>query len=172
MGTSLRLGPGGEQVTGSWSRQTVDRGGRYPVRRGRLAPGARRTEKRLGCKQLGKQSERRGSGRLVDLAQAFDETAIVHGSDLIQHDLSRLSFEAHRHTGRIAPSLRRHGGDDYRVDMMIHFVRRDDETRARFSDFAALGGIETDEEHVEAGRYHVQSFRSHVDGALVSASRS
>jgi hypothetical protein len=106
----------------------------------------------------------------VDFAKAFDQSALIHGPDLIQDDLARLSFEPNLCTSRIGPPFRCHGSHNHCVDVMIHLVRGDDEAGTGFSNLTALGRIEPHEKHVEPGSYHVQSFRSHSEG--VGASRS
>lgn len=104
----------------------------------------------------------------IDCSRPFHQPLFVHGPDLIQHDLSRLSFEPHGNAGWIKPTLCCHGGDDDGVDVLVHFVRRDDEAGAGLADFTAFGGVEADEVDVEAGHYHVHSLRSHLDGAADS----
>jgi len=100
-------------------------------------------------------------GGCVDLADAFDQPGFVHGSHLFQHDLAGLPLESNRHTGGVWAALCGHGGDDDGIDMVVHFVRGNDEAGAGLADFTAFGWIETHEKDVEPGGYHVQFFRSH-----------
>ena len=118
--------------------------------------------------EFGEEGEDLSACQFVDLLHTLYEPTFVHRPDLIQHDLTRLAFESHRHAGGVGAPLCRHGGDDNGINVLIHFVRRDDKAGAGFADFTALGGIEADEVDVEAGHYHVHSFRSHVDGATES----
>ena len=113
-------------------------------------------------------------GSRVDLADALDQAGLVHRPDLIQHDLTRFPLESNRHAGGVGTALGGHGGHDDGVDMVVHFVRGNDEAGAGLADFTALGGVETHEKDVEPGGYHVQFFRSHrdVDGASRSMSWS
>ena len=104
----------------------------------------------------------RASG-FVDFSKTFDQPIFVNSPDLIQDYLTGFSLKSDRYPGGVGASFRRHGSDDNRVDMMIHFVRRDDQTRTGFSDLMALRRIKADEEYIEARSYHVQSFRSHSD---------
>ena len=97
----------------------------------------------------------------VDLADAFDQPGLVHGPDLIQHNLAGFPLESNRRTGGVGAALCGHGGNDDGIDMVVHFVRGNDEARAGFADFTAFGWIETHEKDVESGGYHVQFFRSH-----------
>lgn len=118
--------------------------------------------------EFGEEGEDLSACQFIDLSHAFDQPTFVHRPDLIQHDLTRLAFESHRHAGGVGTTFCRHGGDDHGIDVLVHFIRRDDEAGAGLTDFAALGGIEADEVDVEAGHYHVHSFRFHVDGGAES----
>ena len=105
---------------------------------------------------------------VIDSPHPFHQALFVHCTDLIQHDLPGFAFESDRDSGGVGAVFRRHGGNYDGVNVMVHFVRRDDEARAGFADFTTLGRIEADELDIEAGRYHVHSCRSHVDGAADS----
>ena len=105
---------------------------------------------------------------VIDFPHPLHQPLFVHRADLIQHDLPGFAFESDRDPGGVGPAFRRHWGDDDGINVTVHFVRRDDEAGAGFSDFTALGGIEADEVDVESGHYHVHSRRSHVDGAVDS----
>lgn len=102
-------------------------------------------------------------GCFVDFAQAFDQAALVHGPDLIQDDLAGLPFETKRHACGVRAAFRSHRGDNHGIDVMVHLVRGDDEAGPGLPNFTTLGRVEPDEKDVEPGRYHVQSFRSHLD---------
>lgn len=121
-----------------------------------------------GREQFREERQHVALGGGIDFPHPLDQPLFVYGADLIQHDLAGFAFESDRDAGGIGTEFRRHGGDDDGVNVMVHFVRRDDEAGAGFSDFTALGGIETDEADVEAGRYDVHSLRSHADGAADS----
>jgi hypothetical protein len=123
---------------------------------------------RLWGEEFGEKGEHLCACQFVDLSHAFHQPAFVYGPDLIQHDLSRLSLESHRDAGRIKPTFRRYGGDDDGVDVLVHFVRIDDQAGAGLTDFTAFGGVEANEKEVEAGHYHVHSLRSQADGAADS----
>ena len=97
----------------------------------------------------------------VDLADAFDQPGFVHGPHLVQYDLAGFPLESNRHTGGVGAALCGHGGDDDGIDMVVHFVRGNDEAGAGLADFTAFGWIEAHEKDVEPGGYHVQFFRSH-----------
>ena len=71
-----------------------------------------------------------GSGGCINLAHAFDQTGFVHRPDLIQYDLARFSLESNRDTGGVGAALGGHGGDDDGIDMLVHFVRGNDEAWA------------------------------------------
>ena len=101
------------------------------------------------------------SGGRVDLAGALDQAGLVHRSDLIQHNLTRFSLESNWHAGGVGMALGRHRGYDDGVDVVIHFIRGNDEAGAGLADFSTLGGVEAYEKDVEPGDYHVQFFRSH-----------
>lgn len=133
--------------------------------------------------EFSEEGEDLSACRFVDLSHALHEPAVIHGPDLIQHDLTRFAFESHRDAGGVGKALgqgcvsahpgwagesRCHGGDDHGIDVLVHFVRGDDEARAGFADLTALGKIEAEEVDVEAGHYHVHSLRSHVDGVADS----
>src|SRR5437773_12571690 len=47
----------------------------------------------LRCEKFREEGERVGPSGFVDFAQAFDQSALVHGPDLIQGDLAGRSFE-------------------------------------------------------------------------------
>lgn len=117
----------------------------------------------LWSEELCEQSENMRSGGFIDLADALDQPGLVHCPDLVQHDLPGFSFKSKRHAGGVRTSLCGHRCHDDGVDMMVHFVWRNDETRAGLADFTAFGGVEPNEKDVESGSYHVQSFRSHWD---------
>ena len=102
-----------------------------------------------------------GSGGHVDLADALDQAGLVHRPDLIQHDLARFPLESNLHAGGVGTALGGHRYHDDGVDMVVHFVRGNDEAGAGLADFTTLGGIETHEKDVEPRDYHVQFFRSH-----------
>ena len=108
----------------------------------------------------------------VDFAQPFYQSVFVHGANLVQDDLSISSAKPHRNTGGIGMALSGHRRDDDSADMTVHFVGRDDQTRTGFADFAAFGGIESDEVYLEAGCYHRHSFLSHFVAGSESRSRS
>lgn len=110
------------------------------------------------------------AGGLINLALPFDESALVYSPDLIENDLTGFAFESNRYAGGVGPTFRRHGGDDDRVDMTVHFVGRDDEARAGFADLPAFGWIQSYKKYIETGGYHFQSFRSHLE--VDEASRS
>src|SRR5262245_22052400 len=111
-------------------------------------------------------------GLIIDPAEFSEEPGLVHRPDLIQHDLALLALKLIGDPRRIFPPARRHRGNDHRLDMAIHFIGRDDQARAAFLDLAADGGIETDQEHIEAPDYHCHSVVSQSVGALTSSSRS
>ena len=104
----------------------------------------------------------------IDFPHPFHQPLFVHCADLIEHDLAGFAFESDRDASGIRAGFRRHRRDDNGINVMVHFVRRDDKTRTGFADFTSLGRIEADEVDVEAGHYHVHSLRSHVDGAADS----
>lgn len=54
---------------------------------------------RLWGEEFGKKDEDLRAGQFVDFSHTFHEPDFIHCSDLIQHDLTRLAFEPHRHTG-------------------------------------------------------------------------
>ena len=108
-----------------------------------------------------KQREHTYAGGFVKFAKPFDEPALIDRSDLIEHDLAGLAFESNGHARGIRAILRRHGGDDHGIDVMVHFIGRDDEAWARLANLASFGGIKADEEDLKARNYHCQSFRSH-----------
>lgn len=126
----------------------------------------------LWSEEFSEQGEDMRFGGRIDLADAFDQARLVHRSDLIQHDLTRFTFESNRHTGGVGTALGGHGGHDDGVDMVIDFVRRNDEAVAGLADFTALGVVEAHEIDLESGDYQVQFFRSHSGVAGVSRSRS
>ena len=122
----------------------------------------------LRGEEFGEEDENLRACHVIDLSHTLDQPAFVHSPDLIQHNLTRLAFKPHRYAGGVGAAFRCHGGDDHRIDVLVHFVRGDDEARADFADFTALGGIEADEKDVEAGYYHVHSLWSQVVGAADS----
>ena len=126
----------------------------------------------LWREEFGEQGEHVCFGGFVDLAEAFDQPVFVHCPNLIQRNLSRLALESHRNASGVGAAFCGHGGDDDGLDVMVHFVWRDDKAGTGFTDFTTVGGVEADEKDVEAGDYHVQSFRSHRedDGTTVSIS--
>lgn len=81
------------------------------------------------------------SGGVIELAHPFDQPTLVHGSDLIQDYLACLTFEAHRDTSGVWSPLARHGSNDDLVDVFVHLVGRDDETRTGLTNFTSLGRI-------------------------------
>ena len=105
---------------------------------------------------------------VIDSPHPFHQALFVHCTDLIQHDLPGFAFESDRDSGGVGAVFRRHGGNYDGVNVMVHFVRRDDEARAGFADFTTLSRVEADEVDVEAGRYHVHSCRSQVEGGADS----
>ena len=111
-----------------------------------------------------------GSSGFIDFTQTFDQSTLVHCSDLIQDDLAGLSFEPNLYTRGIGPPFRCHGSHNHSVDVMIHLIRGDDEARTGFSNLTTLSRIEPHEKHVEPGSYHVQSFRSHAEDGSDSGS--
>lgn len=100
----------------------------------------------------------------INYPHPFHQPLFVHCADPVEHDLAGFALESYRHAGGIRPTFRRHGGDDDGVDVLVHFVRRDNQAGAGFTDFTDLGGVEADEIDVEAGHYHVHSLRSQADG--------
>lgn len=112
------------------------------------------------------------AGGPINLPHAFDQPALVYSPDLIENDLTGFAFESNRYAGGVGPTFRRHGGDDDRVDMTVHFVGRDDEARAGFADLPAFGWIQSYKEYVETGSYHFQSSRSHLEIDVASRSIS
>ncbi len=127
-----------------------------------------RTVVGLRGKEFGEQSEYLCACRVSDRSYALDQTTFVHSPNLIQDDLPGLPFESKRDTSRVGSAFRGHGSDDDRVDVLIHFIRRNDETGTGLPDFTALCGIQADEKDIEAGHYHVHSLRSHADIAADS----
>lgn len=117
----------------------------------------------LWSKEFCEKSKHVHAGGLINLAHTFDQPTLVYSPDLIENYLAGFAFEANRNAGGVGPTFRRHRGDNDRVDMTIHFVGRDDEARAGFTDFSAFGRIKPHEEHIETGGYHFQSFRSHLE---------
>ena len=83
-------------------------------------------------------------------AEAFDQADLVDRAELIKDNLSRLSLETNGYAGGIGTALGGHGSHDDRVDMPIHFIGRDDQAGASFSDFAAFRWIEANEIDLEA----------------------
>ena len=81
------------------------------------------------------------SGGFIKLPQPFDQPALVYGPDLIQDDLTRFSFESNRYARGVGTALGGHGGHDNRIDVLVHFVRGDDEAGAGLANFTAFGGI-------------------------------
>lgn len=122
----------------------------------------------LRGKEFGEQSEDLRACHVSDRSYTLDQSAFVHCPDLIQHNLPGLTFESKRDTSRVGAAFRRHGSDDDRVDVVIHFIRGNDEAGTGLTDLTPLCGIETDEKDIEAGHYHVHSLRSHADVAADS----
>ena len=114
-------------------------------------------EMRLGGEQFREQGEDMRSGGFIKLPQPLDQPALVYGPDLIQNDLTRLSFESNRYASGIrtplfghacvlahagwAGEMAVHGGHDNRIDVLVHFVRGDNEAGAGLADFTAFGGV-------------------------------
>ena len=130
--------------------------------------GGNGTVEGLRGKEFGEQSEDLCACHVGDRSYTLDQSAFVHCPDLIQHNLPGLTFESKRDTSRVGAAFRRHGSDDDRVDMLVHFIRGNDETGAGLADLTPLCRIEADEKDIEAGHYHVHSLRSHVDIAADS----
>ena len=61
------------------------------------------------------------SGGFIKLPQPFDQPALVYGPDLIQDDLTGLSFESNRYASGIRTPLGGHGGHDNRIDVLVSF---------------------------------------------------
>jgi len=116
--------------------------------------GTSRTVEGLRGKEFGKQSEDLGACHVSDRSYTLDQSAFVHCPDLIQHNLPGLTFESKRDTSRVGAAFRRHGSNDDRVDVLIHFIRGNDETGAGLTDLTSLCRIETDEKDIEAGPPH------------------
>ena len=120
--------------------------------------------RRLRSEQFCKKSKNMIGSIGSNRAEAFDQAGLVDCAELIEDNLPRLPLKTNGHAGGIGTALRCHGSDDYRVDMPIHFIGRDDQTGAGFSDFAAFSGIEANEINLEAVNYQRHSSRSHREG--------
>lgn len=99
------------------------------------------------------------------LISALDQTFTVDGSKLIEGDESRTVLKPAGNPPGIRVAARGHWRDNDRAQVLVQFVRRNDQTRARLPDFTARRRIESDKMHVtardEPPRYrHRHSFSS------------
>ena len=97
-------------------------------------------------------------GRHRELAEFFHKPGFVHGSELIQDDLTLDALKSAFHTGRVISPLGRHRDDDNRADVVIHFVRRDHHAGPCLFNLAPDRRIQCHEENLES--IHFQSHSS------------
>ena len=81
------------------------------------------------------------SGACSNRSQFAYEPLSVYGTELIESDLTSFSLKTYRDPCGIGADNRGHGGDDDGPQMLVHFVRRDDQARATLLDFCPLGRI-------------------------------
>lgn len=128
---------------------------------------------RLLRKHLPQHLQRARGGVVVELAHALHQPGLVHGADLVEDDLTFFSLEGERDAAGVVAAFAGHGGDDDGGDVVVHFVRRDDNAGPGFLYFVTPGGIEADEINLETrDRYHCHSVLSHSVADALSASRS
>ena len=96
----------------------------------------------------------------INPAKFSKEPGFVHRPDLIEHNLTPFPLKLAGNSCRVPPPPRRHRCNDYRADVAIHLIGRDDQTRPAFLDFAANCRVKTDQKHVEARDYHCHSSSS------------
>ena len=79
------------------------------------------------------------------MAHASDQPRFVHCTYLIQDDLPLLVLKLDVYPCRVVAFDRRHWRDNHCSDVPIHFVRRDNDARAGFSDLSTARRVEADE---------------------------
>src|SRR6266446_4622347 len=102
----------------------------------------------------------------------------VYGTELVQGHLPALSLKSHRYPRGVGPRDRSHGSDDDSPQMLVHFIRGNDQTRAGLLNLSPLRRIEDYQpDRILSWRdrgptYHRHSLRSNSLGSVTSSMSS
>src|ERR1022692_2611611 len=67
-----------------------------------------------------------GRGFRIEPSKSFEESYLVHGAKLVENNAALLALESTRQPKRRWLALGRHRGDDDGLQVMVQFVRRND----------------------------------------------
>ena len=121
------------------------------------------------------RSRRSLGGARSGSSELAHQALLVHRAQLVQSYLSVFPLKAYRHSRRIRSHNRGHGSDNYSPQMLVHFIRGDNETRAGLPNLSALGRIQAYQpDLIASGRpsYPCHSSWSNLPGPAVSSRSS
>lgn len=102
-------------------------------------------------------------------SKTFHESTLVDRPELIEDDLPPYALKRAGNSRRVVAPFRGHWCNDHRSNVCVHLVRRNDETRSGFSDFAPSRRIEIDQKDIETANGIVYS---HTHSESIQSARA
>jgi hypothetical protein len=112
-------------------------------------------------KHLLKPSQNCRYGVRCQSAERANQALDIDRTKLIQRYVTGTTLKTARHSPWIGTPGGRHRRDDHSAQVLVQFVRGHDETGTSLLDFAAEGGIQTDEVYFAADTDCPRYFHSH-----------